>query len=207
MLKEARVNECGRGNWEVLLGRGLIGPALVGVALAPTVASGGEKRAAAHDHATHASGLQDELAQVRRTTAKFHRVDEAVAAGYELGWVNGAGVRIVAGCVSHPTKGAMGYHYFNAELMADNAADALEPEVLVYAPTADGGRKLVAVERVVRSAQSNPAGVSVAPSLLGMDMHILVPPPGPAFYLAHAWVWAHNPSGMFEDRNPEVSCP
>src|SRR3954468_23850852 len=77
-----------------------------------------------------ASDLQDELAQVSRATARFHRVDEAVAAGYELGWVNGSGVRIVAGCVSHPTAGAMGYHYFNADLMADNDVNALEPEVL-----------------------------------------------------------------------------
>ena len=33
-------------------------------------------------------------------------------------------------------------------------------------------------------------------------MHILVPPPGPAFYLTHAWVWANNPAGMFADFNP-----
>jgi hypothetical protein len=120
--------------------------------------------------------------------------------------VNGSGVRILTGCVSHPTAGAMGYHYFNAELMADNAVDALEPEALVYAPAADGGLKLVAVEWVVRGPDSNPPGVSEPPSVLGMEMHILVPPPGPAFYLMHAWVWAHNPSGMFADWNPEVSC-
>lgn len=200
MLKQAR-------NWKVLLGLGLIGPALVGAALAPSVASDRAVRAAHHDHALSAAGLQDELAQVRRATARFHRVEEALTAGYELGWVNGAGVRIVGGCVAHPTKGAMGYHYFNAALMADNSVDPLRPEVLVYASTSDGGRRLVAVEWVVRSAQSNPAGVSTAPSVLGMDMHILVPPPGPAFYLAHAWVWQHNPAGMFEDWNPQVSCP
>ena len=100
----------------------------------------------------------------------------------------------------------MGYHYVNADLMEDTAVKALQPEVLVYAPAADGGLKLVAVEWVVRSAQSNPPGVSEPPSVLGMDMHILVPPPGPAFYLTHAWVWADNPAGMFADWNPEVSC-
>jgi hypothetical protein len=143
---------------------------------------------------------------VRAATARFHRVEEAVAAGYELGWVNGAGNRIVAGCISSPTAGAMGYHYFHPGLMRDNAVDALQPEVLVYAPAADGGLKLGAVEWVVRSAQSNPPGVSQPPSVLGMPMHILVPPPGPAFYITHAWVWTNNPAGMFADFNPEVSC-
>ena len=161
---------------------------------------------AGHDHATMSAGLQDDLASVRRATARFHRVEQAVAAGYELGWVNGSGVRIVAGCVAHPTAGAMGYHYFNAALMADNAVDVARPEVLVYAPASDGALRLVAVEWVVRSAQSNPSGVSEPPSLFGMDMHILVPPPGPAFYLMHAWVWAENPSGMFSDWNPKVGC-
>ena len=85
------------------------------------------------------ASVQAELAQVRKATARYHRVDEAVAAGYELGWVNGAGDRIVAGCVSHPTAGAMGYHYFNADLMADNDVDAREPEVLVYAPDRTAG--------------------------------------------------------------------
>jgi hypothetical protein len=177
--------------------------------LIPSVASA-EEEATARDHAAHTAGLEDELAQVRAATARFHRVEEAIAAGYELGWVNGAGVRIIAGCVAHPTAGAMGYHYINEELMDDLAVDPLEPEALVYAPAPDGGLKLVAVEWIVRGPQSNPPGVpedAPPPTVLGMDMHILVPPPGPAFYLTHAWIWMHNPAGMFADWNPEVSCP
>jgi hypothetical protein len=193
-----------RINWKLVLSLGLAGLLVAGVALIPSVASA-KKEAAAHDHATHGSGLQDELAQIRRTTARFHRVEAAIAAGYELGWVNGSGVRILAGCVSHPTAGAMGYHYFNQELMADNAVDALEPEALVYASAPDGGLKLVAVEWVVRGPNTNPPGVPTAPSMLGMEMHILVPAVG--FWLEHAWIWAHNPAGMFVDWNPEVSCP
>ena len=193
-----------RINWKLVLSLGLAGLLVAGAALIPAVASA-KKEAAAHDHATHGSGLQHELAQVRRATARFHRVEAAIAAGYELGWVNGSGVRILAGCVSHPTAGAMGYHYFNPELMADNAVDALEPEALVYASAPDGGLKLVAVEWVVRGPNTNPPGVSTAPSVLGMEMHILVPAVG--FWLEHAWIWAHNPAGMFADWNPEVSCP
>jgi len=151
------------------------------------------------------SGGSD-LAEVRSATARFHRVEAAIEAGYELGWVNGAGNRIITHCVSDPTAGAMGYHYFNAELMADNAVNAREPEALVYAPGPDGQLQLAAVEWVVLGPESNPPGVSEPPSVLGMEMHILVPPPGPAFYILHAWVWKHNPSGMFEDWNPEVEC-
>ena len=155
----------------------------------------------------HAAGLESELAQVRRVTARFHRVEEAVAAGYELGWVNGSQVRIITGCVTNvanPAAGAMGYHYFQPQLVADNAVDPLEPEVLVYAPAPDGGLKLAAVEWVVRGPNTNPPGVSSPPSVLGMPMHILVPAVG--FYIMHAWVWMNNPAGMFADWNPEVSC-
>ena len=151
------------------------------------------------------SGERD-LAEVRSATARFHRVEAAIEAGYELGWVNGDGNRIITHCVSHPTAGAMGYHYFNADLMADHSVNATEPEALVYAPGPDGQLQLAAVEWVVLGPESNPPGVSEPPSVLGMEMHILVPPPGPAFYLLHAWVWKHNPSGMFEDWNPAVSC-
>lgn len=195
---------------KALLAAVLVAPAGIGLAMLP---SGAAEDAApvGHDHAEHAEpaltpSLQRELARVRSATARFHDVETAIAAGYELGWVNGSGTRIVAGCVSHPTAGAMGYHYFNAALMADNGVDALHPEVLVYAPGPDGDRRLVAVEWVVRGPRSDPPGPSQVPSVLGMDMHILVPPPGPAFYLTHAWVWAPNPDGMFADWNPRVSC-
>jgi hypothetical protein len=151
-----------------------------------------------------AMGLEDDLAQVRRVTARFHDLDAALDAGYELGWVNGSGQRIITGCVFHPTAGAMGYHYFNAELMADLTTDVLQPEVLVYAPGSEGQLRLVAVEWVVRGPNSNPPGVSEAPSVLGMPLHILVPAVG--FWIMHAWVWQPNPAGMFADWNPEVSC-
>jgi hypothetical protein len=198
-----------RFSWKLSLGLGLAVLVVAGVAFIPSVAFAEEEAAAAHDHAA-AAGLEDELAQVRAATARFHRVDEAIEAGYELGWVNGSGVRIITGCVSNPTAGAMGYHYINEELMDDLVADPLEPEALVYAPAPDGGLKLVAVEWIVRGPQSNPPGVPAgapAPRVLGMDMHILVPPPGPAFYLMHAWIWMNNPAGMFADWNPEVTCP
>ena len=167
----------------------LLGFALLVVSIAPAMASAG----------------QSELAEVRRATAQFHQVEAAIEAGYELGYVNGDGDRIITGCIAHPSDGAMGFHYFNKELIDDLEVDVLKPEGLVYAPQRNGRLKLVAVEWIVPGAGSNPPGVDVAPSVLGMDMHILVPAVG--FYIQHAWVWSHNPSGMFNDWNPEVVCP
>ena len=68
------------------------------VVLIPTLAFAKES-AAKHDHAAHMEAaadnatLKDELAQVRRVTARFHDLDAALDAGYELGWVNGSGIQ------------------------------------------------------------------------------------------------------------------
>ena len=37
--------------------------------------------------------------------------------------MNGAGNRIITGCIAHPTAGAMGYHYFTKELIDDLVVD------------------------------------------------------------------------------------
>jgi hypothetical protein len=146
-----------------------------------------------------------ELAAVRAATARFHDVDAAIAAGYELGYLRNNGALIIAGCVSHPSLGAMGYHYFNKELVDDLAVDPMQPEALVYAPGANGDLQLAAVEWVVPGPiWDDPPGATSPPSVLGMPMRILVPQVG--FYTHHAWIWRHNPSGMMADWNPEVTC-
>ena len=130
-----------RKTWKLPFGLGLAVLVVAAAAVIPRVASAGDGAAApaaaahgmaAHDMAAmaaHGAGLEDELAQVRRATARFHDLDKALEDGYELGWVNGSGVRIVTGCVAHPTAGAMGYHYFKKELMDSLAVDPLQPEV------------------------------------------------------------------------------
>ena len=209
-----RTSSASRNTWKLPLGLGLALLAVVTAVAIPTLAIAGSDAAgpasAAHAMAGHdmagidTAGLEDDLAQVRAVTARFHDLDEALAAGYELGWVNGSGQRIITGCIFHPTAGGMGYHYFNADLMADLTTDVSQPEVLVYAPGPSGQLRLAAVEWVVRGPNSNPPGVSEAPSVLGMSLHILNPVVG--FWIMHAWVWQPNPAGMFADWNPEVSC-
>ena len=152
-----------------------------------------------------ASASQDQLAVVRQVTAQYHDVGAAKAAGYELGYVNGSGTRIITGCIAHPTAGVMGYHYFDKRLIDDLVVDPQQPEGLVYTSGPEGQLRLVAVEYVVPGANSNPPGVSEPPTVLGREMHILVPAVG--FYIQHFWVWSHNPAGMFVDWNPELSCP
>jgi hypothetical protein len=39
--------------------------------------------------------------------------------------------------------------------------------------------------------------------LLGANNRYGLPP----FYELHAWIWKHNPRGMFDDWNPRVVCP
>lgn len=159
---------------------------------------------AAHSHGVTVD-LGDELDQVRRATAPFQFLDAAVKAGYELGYVNGSGMRIISGCVAHPTAGAMGYHYFNKALIDDLVVDPLKPEGLVYVSGFDGRLQLAAVEYVVPGLASNPPGVSKAPTVFGADMVILVPAVG--FYTLHAWVWRYNPAGTLAHWNPDVVCP
>lgn len=179
----------GRSNWKLPLG--LMSALLMVGVLIPTLAY----------------ARQDELADVRQVTAQFHRVEAAEAAGYKLGYLTGDGRTIITGCVAHPTDptaGAMGFHYFNKALIDDMVADVLKPEGLVYAPASNGELKLVAVEYVVPGPNSNPRGPAETPSVLGRPMHILVPAVG--FWILHAWVWSHNPTDMFSDWNPEVTC-
>ena len=161
---------------------------LAGVALLPPSAGGGQP-AAAHVHGSSDAKTQVQLAQVRAATAKFHRVERGgrgrlrARVGERRRREDRRGLRLA------PDGGRDGLPLLQRGPDGRQRRQRPEPEVLVYAPDGDGGLELAAVEWVVRSAQSNPPGVSSAPSVLGMPMHILVPPPGPAFYLTHAWVW------------------
>jgi hypothetical protein len=142
-----------------------------------------------------------ELGEVRGATAQFHRTETAIEAGHQLGYI---APFLLDHCIAHPTEGAMGYHYFNHDLIHDTELDPLRPEGLVYAPGPNGQRMLVAVEWIVPVAMWEAEGNPSPPTVLGRELHVLNPALG--WYIMHAWVFKHNPSGMFEDWNPNVSC-
>ena len=148
-----------------------------------------------------ASAGAEDLSTARAATAQFHEVGTATAAGY--GEFRDA-ARIA--CIETPGVGVMGIHYVNGGLVGDGAINAATPEALVYQPLANGKLRLVAVEYIV--FYSMWAGAS-KPSLFGQEFKLIGTPNRygiPAFYELHAWVWQHNPSGIFKDWNPSGSC-
>ena len=129
------------------------------------------------------------LRNLRRTTAPYRRFRVAEAAGYDT--------QLTPCQVSE--KGGMGFHYGNAALI-DGTVEEQRPEVLLYEPTRSGELRLVAVEYIVPfSAWTKDA----PPSLNGIEFH-----QNQTFglWVLHAWVWKRNPTGVFQDWNPRVSC-
>ena len=134
---------------------------------------------------------------VRQATTRFKDVEEAKKAGYGL----------LHGCVSGPQAGAMGVHFANGELVGDGEVDAQQPEALLY-EMKNGKMQLLGVEYVVLADAWN-AKREAPPVLMGQLFNYASTPNRyglPAFYELHVWAWQSNPSGVFADWNPRVSC-
>jgi hypothetical protein len=144
-----------------------------------------------------------DLGKARKATAQYRHLDAARADGYGL-LTDAQGVA----CIDNPGVGGMGVHYVKSDLVGDAAVNAAAPEALVYEPGRRGRLRLVALEYVVFQDQWD-AEHDSPPELFGREF-ALVPAPNryglPAFYELHAWIWKHNPRGMFDDWNPRVSC-
>jgi hypothetical protein len=145
----------------------------------------------------------DSLAAARAATAKFHVLQTAVGHGYGK-LVDAQGIA----CIDNPGVGGMGIHYANDALVGDAKVKATTPELLVYEPQKNGRLRLVALEYVVFQSAWDQAHKK-PPKLFGRKFELT--PAGnryglPPFYELHAWVWKHNPRGMFDDWNPRVSC-
>lgn len=146
-----------------------------------------------HGHSASFSAVggpaSDLLKQVRQATARFHSVEQAIAAGYVP----------TDHCVSDPVLGGMGMHWINPNLR-DALFEPERPEVLLYEPRRNGQPKLVAVEYVVLDrGQARPE----------FDGHRFdtrgTPLPLPHWSL-HVWLYRENPEGIFTPFNPTVSC-
>jgi hypothetical protein len=150
-----------------------------------------------------AAAKPGDLSRARAATAKYQRLGVAQRAGYGL-LTDAAGIA----CIDNPGVGGMGVHYVNGVLVGDADVHPTTPEALVYEPQRNGRMRLVALEYVVFQAAWD-AAHDAPPMLFGREF--MLTPAGnryglPPFYALHAWVWKHNPRGMFDDWNPLVSC-
>lgn len=157
--------------------------------------------AAAHTAAANHAG--DQLADVRAATARYHDLGVTKASGYAR-FTDAAGIA----CIANLPAGTMGVHYVNGALVGAGRIDALKPQALVYEPEENGHLRLVAVEYI--AFQQAWDATHASPPMLFGQMFMLTTTPNryglPAFYSLHAWIWKHNPSGMFSMWNPQVHC-
>jgi hypothetical protein len=125
----------------------------------------------------------EQLALVKRATARYRDVANAVADGY-------SDINVVI-----PN---MGHHYLKQALM-DSTFDLEHPEILVYAPDSRGKLQLVAAEYAVPTNLSAkaPEGFRGSADQWFVNEQFNI-------WTLQAWVWKDNPAGTFYPTNPNV---
>lgn len=106
-----------------------------------TTAPGAPGALFGHGVAGEPADVHRDLAAPREVTAPFHRIESAMAAGWDT--------RLTP-CLENPGVGGMGFHYANVGLL-DAEVDMRQPEALLYEPQENGSLRLVAVNTSSRS--------------------------------------------------------
>jgi hypothetical protein len=136
------------------------------------------------------AAVDEGVNRARAATAAFADIDRAVEAGYP---------GRVTQCLDNPPEGAMGHHHQNPALL-DTILDIERPEILVYGRAPDGAYTLNGVEYVVPMSEWKG---SEPPEILGQQLKRA---PALGIWYLHVWIWEPNPSGLFADWNPSVTC-
>jgi hypothetical protein len=156
-----------------------------------------QQQKTARDQAATPSAL---IKVVQDATERFKDVSVALAEGYALQF----------GCVSGDDFGAMGLHYVNGNLVNSGVLDATRPQIIIYEPTANGGRQLIGVDYLLLADPWDKDRTHAGPpSLMGQFFHLFTSPNRfglPAFYTLHVWAWKPNPMGAFVNWHSDVSC-
>lgn len=175
--------------------RNLLHVSMIAVVLGAFVAAIGYSATAVAGGDKLSSDTRKELAQARRETARFHNIDQAFAEGYVDAEFFLAGV----GC-----------HLINPGLVGDGTIDLTRPELLIYAdcsPGQAGKAELRSVEYVlVCGGTAGPPPVCGVPAPEGFsgDSDVWTPFVDGSLWTLHAWIWRHNPDGIFVKVNPEI---
>jgi hypothetical protein len=122
-----------------------------------------------------------ELRQAKAATAKYQSIENAKADGYHD--------------ISVDVEN-MGHHYMKISLV-DAEFDLKHPEILVYNKDKNGKQRLVAVEYAIPLSEPRPQGFTGDADV--WDGNTVF-----GLWLLHAWVWEHNPAGVFNSTNPDV---
>jgi hypothetical protein len=134
------------------------------------------------------------VAQLRQASVRFQDIQVALDEGY---------VQTSPGC--GPGFGIV----FRNNALVDGVLDPEHPELLLYEPQKNGRMRLVAVELLILAIPWD-ATHSGPPTYAGQEFEDRRAPgsPGPPFpnYALHAWVWQHNPNGLFTPFNPTITC-
>jgi hypothetical protein len=131
------------------------------------------------------------IATLRRATVRYHNLDAALRDGFVL----------LHPCEVRSDEGPVGAVYVRMDRI-DGTIDPRFPEALIYEPPQhrNGRYKLVGVEFAIPYAAWTEA---TPPQFLGATFQR---EDEFGVWALHAWVWRHNPEGLFAESNPRVSC-
>lgn len=129
---------------------------------------------------------QIEVDQVRAATAKYANIDVAVNEGFFD----------ASGFVPN-----MGHHYILPPRI-DGTFVLEEPEIILYAPDANGSMEFVAVEYVVPIADLDNPGSP--PEGFTGDSDEWEINPNLSQWQLHVWLVKENPEGIFAPHNPVI---
>lgn len=156
------------------------------------------------------------LQQLERQLEPYKNVAYARSQGYVQG----------SGCESHPTLGTMGHHFVNPRLLGLTApvngkvngigtyTGVNPPAILLYVPDGQGGLELVGIEMLVFAAAWDAAN-NHPPMYRGRAYNYMADNPNTPHdeahgfmphYDLHVWLFENNPSGLYAQWNPSVSC-
>ena len=102
----------------------------------------------------------------------------------------------------------MGIHFVDVGNLVDGDVARPSPEALIYEPAADGSLTLVGAEYLV-FADAWDAANAAPPILYGQRFTRVAAGNRyglPDFYELHVWHEKANPTGTFNDWNPDVHC-
>lgn len=170
--------------------------AALGVAL---TALGGPVHASAAPPARCDAGCQADLDAARAATEKYRDVTVALADGFVP----------FTGC-----EDGQGIHYANMARASTPEVDVRYPEILLYLPTSDLGRRLVGIEYAKVDDDQDLSTDDDRPTLF--DRPFVGPMIGhdeplhaePKHFELHVWLYSSaSRNGMFAQVNESLECP